>query len=839
MLQSAGSPQPPPTEAMLTALLNEISAFRDTCALVLDDYHVLNGSAIDRALAFLLDHLPPQLHIVITTREDPQSPWRGYAPAANYAKCAPATCALRPPRLPDFSTTRWVCSSPPPISPRSSGARKAGSPGCSWLPSPCRATRMPSAFIEAFAGDHRYIVDYLVEEVLQHQSEDVRNFLLQTSILDRLCGPLCDAVTGQRGGRARLEDLERGNFLVVPLDDKRHWYRYHHLFADVLYAHLMAEAAEQPDQAPALHRRACEWYAQNGSMVDAIHHALAAGDFERAADLVELARPEMRRTRQEATLLGWFKALPEALFRRRPVLSAEYGGVLLATGEVDGVEARLRDAEQWLDPRHTPAETSGDPGAGSGPPLAPGNEMVVVDREAFRELPGSIAICRAGLALVRGDVEGTVKYARRALDLAPEGDPLGRGGAVAFLGLAAWASGDLETAHRTYADGMAGVQKAGFIADVINGAIARADIRIAQGRLREAMRTYEQALQLATQTAAEQGVPILRGAADLYVGMSEIYRERNDLHAAMQNLLRSEELGAQSGFPQNRSRWCVAMARVREVQGDLDAALDLLNEAARLYVRDFFPNARPVAALQARVWIAQGLLDEAANWAREQGLAAADDLSYLREFEHVTLARLLLAQHKRDSRDDQARASPSLREAMGLLLRLRHAAEAGGRAGSIIEILVLQALAYRMDGDIPTALTALQRALTLAEPEGYVRVFVDEGPSMAALLQEAAKQGISARYVGRIRAALTSPEDSKTAVSKPVTPGMRDPLEPLSERELEVLRLLRSDLSGPEIASALMVSLNTLHTHTRNIYAKLGVNTRRAAVRTAEERRLL
>jgi LuxR family transcriptional regulator, maltose regulon positive regulatory protein len=364
---------------------------------------------------------------------------------------------------------------------------------------------------------------------------------------------------------------------------------------------------------------------------------------------------------------------------------------------------------------------------------------------------------------------------------------------------------------------MASVQRAGNISDAINGTIALADIRIAQGRLREAMRRYEHSLQLAT----EQGEPVLRGTADLYVGMSELHREHNDLHAATQHLLKSKEQGERTGLPQNWSRWYVAMARIREAQGDLDGALDLLHEAERLYRRDFFPNVRPVAALVTRMWVAQGRLGEALGWAREQGLSVSDDLSYLREFEHITLARVLLARYKSD------RAERSIHEAVGLMERLLQAAEEGERTGSVIEILVLLALAHQAQGDIPAALVPLQRALTLAEPEGYVRIFVDEGLSMADLLDEAAKHRIAPSYVRQLLTALGSAEDR--------TPIKQLLIEPLSERELDVLRLLGTDLNGPEIASELIVSLNTLRTHTKNIYSKLGVNNRRAAVRRAEE----
>ena len=357
-----------------------------------------------------------------------------------------------------------------------------------------------------------------------------------------------------------------------------------------------------------------------------------------------------------------------------------------------------------------------------------------MDKEEFRRLPGWIAIYRAASALALGNVPETVKYARRALDLVLEEDLLGRGAAAALLGLASWASGDLEAAHRTYADGMASVQRAGYLSDAIGSAIALADIRIAQGHLHDAMRTYERGLQLAT----EQGTPApaVRGAADMHVGISGLEHEHNDLSAATQHLLRSKELGELAGLPKNPYRWRVAMARIRLAQGDFDGALDLLHEAEPLYLSGFYPNVRPVAALKTRVWVAQGRLSEALGWARERGLSAADDLSYLREFEHITLVRILLARYGNDRTDS------AIQEAIGLLERLLKAAQEGGRMGSAIEILVLQALAHQAQDDIPAALVPLQQALMLAEPEGYIRMFLDEGPPMAALLREAAAHGI-------------------------------------------------------------------------------------------------
>ena len=819
VLQSPGSPRPPAMEPVLTALLNETSGAPDKLIVVLDDYHVIDASAIDDALTFLLEHLPSQMHVVMTTREDPQLPLARLRARDQLTELRAADLRFTPDEAATFLNQVMGLD----LSVEDIDALETRTEG--WIAGlQLAALSMQGhgdvhGFVRAFAGDHRYIVDYLVEEVLQRQPESLRSFLLQTSILDRLCGPLCAAVTGQaEGGSARLEALERGNFFVVALDDKRHWYRYHHLFAEVLHSHL---AAEQPEMIATLHRRASEWYEQHGSAPDAmsqaIRHALAAEDFERAADLAELAVPQMRRSREDATMLGWLKALPDALLRNRPSLSVWYAHTSLAGGELESVEARLRDAERWLD-------SSVDR-----------NGMVIVDEDAFRRLPSDIAVARAGLALVLGDVPATVKYARQALQFVPEDDLLGHGAAAALLGLASWAGGDLETAHRAFAEGMASLQRAGHITDVISGTMALADLRIAQGRLHEAMSTYERALQLAMQQT-EQGALVIRGTSDLYVGMGEIERERNDLDAAHGHLLRGKELGEHSGFPPGRYRCSIAMSRIKEAQGDRDGALNLLGEAERLYLRDFFPNVRPVAAMKARQWAAQGRLGEALGWAREQGLSVEDELSYLREFEHMTLARVLLALYKGE------RNERSISEAVGLLERLLKAAEEGGRTGSLIEILVLQALTLHAQGEVPAALAPLQRALTLAEPEGYVRTFVDEGTPMLALLEEAEKAGIAPGYIHRLLAAFGE-GDAETAGATGEaggrTPDRQDLVEPLSVRELEVLRLLRTELTGPEIAHELTVSLHTIRTHTNNIYNKVGVNNRRAAVRRAEEVGLL
>jgi LuxR family maltose regulon positive regulatory protein len=786
-------------EVILGGLLNELDALPNDVVLVLDDYHAIEDRQVHQAMAFFLDRLPPNVHVVIASRADPPFPIARLRARGDLVEIRAADLRFTPDEVAayfnDVMARDLAVGDLAMLTRRTEG----------WIAAlQLAALSMHgrdnvAEFIQGFAGDDRYIVDYLVEEVLQRQPEHVRTFLLQTSVLTRLTGSLCDAVTEQDSSKAMLEALDRANLFLVALDDRRQWYRYHHLFADVLRAHL---ANEQPDRMAALHRRASSWYERKAEWSEAIRHALSAGDFGHAADLVEQEWPPLARARQEVTLGGWLDALRDELLRCRPVLSNAYAGLLLSSGELEGVDQRLRDAEGWL--------TAGRP---SEPHRA---GMVVANEAEFGKLPGSVALHRAGYALARGNPLESVNHARRALDLAPDDDRLTRGGATALMGLAAWASGDLETAYRSYAEGMTDVQRGGHLSGTVGRAVTLADIRVAQGRLREAMHTYKEALQV----ASEQGGAVVRGTADLYVGMSELQCERNELDVATQSLLRSQELAEQSGFAQNRYRWRVAMARIREARGDLDGALDLLGSAQPLFMIDLSPNVRPIAAIRARVLARQGRTGEATDWVNGQKLTVEDDLSYVREYEHITLARVLLA-------------GGSVREAAGLLDRLLQAAEDGGRAGSTIEIMVLQALAYQTRGDVRAALAPLERALTLAEPEGYVHLFVDEGPRMVELLQAAAKRGISPGYVQRLLAA------SGAAVAEPHARPNVIQIEPLSERELDVLRLLATDLDGPEIASQLMVSLNTMRTHTKSIYTKLGVNSRRAAVRRAEELELL
>ncbi len=849
----------PEMNAVLTTLVNELAAVQagtgpDPVVLVLDDYHHIETRDIHDGVTFFLEHLPPEVRLVLAGRADPALPLARLRARGELTEIRSADLRFTSEEAATYLNDVIGLA----LTPTDVAALESRTEG--WIAAlqlaglSMHGRDDVSAFIEGFAGDDRYIVDYLAEEVLQRQPGPVRDFLLRTSILSRLSGPLCDAVTGGTDGKAMLAALERDNLFLLALDGRRQWYRYHQLFADVLQAHLLDE---RPADVAALHRRAGNWYEHSGEPAEAIRHALAAGDAGHAADLVERAIPPLRRARQDATLRRFLEALPEEVFAVRPVLSIAWAGALMVRGETQGVESRLRDAERWLDPLG--GVWDGDL-AGSRPP-----EMVVVDAEAFRAVPGAIELYRAGRALILGDVEGTMTHARRSLERAGADDHIARGAPAALLGLAYWTRGDLDTAHHWYAEAIESLGQAGHLTDVLGCTIAAADIRLAQGGLCDAMTTYQRALRLATESSATA----IRGVADMQVGIAELLRERDELAAARERLATVTALGEHAGLPQNRYRSRVTMARILQAEGDFHRAIELLDEAELVYTGDFSPDVRPVAAVRAAIRAANGDVRNALRWVRERGLTVGDELSYLHEFEHLTLARVLLAQDaanryaaEQQTADGGAeRSAEVLPDALRLLERLLRAAESGRRPGSVLNVLVVQALGLSMAGARPAALSALRRALELAQPQDYVRTFADEGPQLAVLLRELVQQRVSVTYARRLLAAIDeeslvsasvlAPDagavsDMATAApptQPPIDQAFDEPInqliDPLSDRELDVLRLLGTDLDGPDIARRLVISLNTVRSHTQHIYTKLGVKSRRAAVTRASELQLL
>lgn len=805
-LRMLQSPSPVQIESILTPLINEIAALPDKSILVLDDYHVIDTEAIDNALAYLLDHLPPQLHLAIATREDPNLPLARLRARGQLTELRATDLRFNAAEAADFLSQMLGQA----LSAEEIAALESRTEG--WITGlqlaalSMQGNKDSASFIKSFTGSHRYILDYLIEEVLEQQSESVQTFLLKTAVLNQLSGSLCDAVTGWNNGQATLETLEHANLFIVPLDEERRWYRYHHLFADLLRQKLRQTYLEQ---IPELHLRASNWFELENSMPDAIRHAFAANDFERAADLAELAWPTWNENLQSITWFGWVKQIPEEIIRTRPVLIVAYVQALLNLGQLEVAETWLLEAERWLE---STSESSDQPVG-----------MVVVDEAQYQGFPAWIATTRAYHAQAIGDVDGTVTYGERALDLFPEDDIYNRAALTGLLGLAQWASGDLEASHSMFTNGL--FQN---IPDRIKGTFILADMQKTLGHLHEAERTCQHGLQL----AEEHFEPLSMGTEDVYSALSDIHREQGKLEIAAQDLQQCKLFGDKVELPDWQHRYCIAQARLEMSLGNLDVAVDLLDEALRVYVRTPVPETRPIAAMKARVWVKQGRLNEALAWAHERDLSADDKLSYIREYEHMILVRLLIAQYKKGQVDD------FVQKVTSLLARLQEAAEEKRRMGSVLEILVLQALAYEAQSKMDPALVSLERALTLAEPEGYHQLFVDEGSAMMRLLREALSRGIAPNYVRQLLTVFSAgkPQKPKPSNSQLLESEL---IDSLSERELEVLQLIADGLTNPEIATKLFLTLNTVKVHTRNIYSKLDVHSRTQAVARARDLNIL
>jgi LuxR family maltose regulon positive regulatory protein len=784
------SPQPPPIELLLTSLLNEITTISDSFILVLDDYHVIDSKPVDQGLTFLLEHLPPNLHLVIATREDPHMPLTRLRARSQLTELRAADLRFTPTEAADFLNQVMGLNLSEEDITALENRTEGWIAGLQLAALSMEGQHDTSSFIKSFTGSHHFVLDYLIEEVLQHQSESVQTFLLRTSILDRMCASLCNAVLGSTSasGQETLEYLEHANLFIVPLDNERLWYRYHHLFGDLLRQRLGQSLA--PKELVKYHIRASQWYEESGDLGAAFHHAIAAGDFIRAAGLAESAWQAMEENFQTAAWLGWVKKLPEDIIRVRPVLCTLLGLAVMNAGEPETSESRLRDAERCLN------------GSSDG--------MVVVDKSQLKPLPAMIALARAYNAQVQGNLAATVKYAELALQIIPEDDFVWRAKAIITLEVTHWASGNLELAIRGIGDWMERMTQLGNHVFVVASAFGVADLLVDLGRLSEAERTYQDALQL----AAQHGPEAEHITAHHHLGLSMIYRQWGNENLATYHLKRAAEMGLQTTLADWLYRWHVAQAQLKETAGDLETALDLLDEAKRVYIQTAVPDLRPIAALKARIYFKQGRLEKVRAWVAERGLSLADEVSYLHEFEYLTLARLEIA-------------NPLVNTLLACLLQ---AAEAQKRQGSALEILIVQSLAYEAQGNRPKALDALKHALSLAEPEGYIRIFIDEGPPIENLLNNIKTDNKNLKkYIQRLKAAFLG-EKPQLAVT-----NQQSLIEPLSERELEVLKLLRTELSGPEIAGQLIVSLNTFRTHTKNIFNKLGVNNRRAAVRRAEE----
>lgn len=790
------SPILPDQETLLTTLINEIAANKQDFILVLDDYHVIDAKEIDTALEFLIENQPPQMHLVISTREDPQLPLSQLRARAHLTELRASDLRFTPEESATFLNQMMGLD----LSAENIAALDIRTEG--WIAGlqlaalSMQGQSEASNFINSFTGSNRFILDYLLEEVLQQQSESIQNFLLQTSILNSLCSSLCDAVLQTSNSQELLEFIEQANLFIVPLDNDRHWYRYHHLFGDLLRQRFEQEKTLSKEENHALHNRASDWYQENDFVVEAFEHALLAEDLEKAAEILELNQASMDASFQSATWLKLLQSLPNNFIRNRPALSVGYAWALLDMGKFEDCESRLQDAEQALDS--------------------------LSDKEQIQALTKAIMGARAYHAQALGNLEDALHYSKQVLELTPQTDFLQYGQACSLLAATYWAHGDLVLAHNTFTDAIKNIQKGGNILFAVSTAICPAEINIAQGRLKEAIKVYKSSLQL----AEEHGESVITVTANLQLGLSVIYYEQgNEVESAI-HLEKSEHLGKQFTFGDYPYRHCLFEAQQQQSLGNLTQAFELLEKAEGLYFPSPLPEIQPLGALKTRILIKQGNLAVAKQWVEEQRLTVDDELSYLREHEHITLARYLLAEYLKGNIGKQG--------LLKFLERLLHVADDRQSIQSVIEILLLQAIANQADDNL--WLEPLARALTLAEPEGYIRIFSNEGTDMQQLLLKAQTQDIKTNYISKILPTFEKTELAEDSINTLPNDSL---VETLSKRELEVLKLIAQGLSNQEISDKLFRSLSTIKGHNRVIFAKLLVQNRTEAVAKARELGLL
>jgi LuxR family maltose regulon positive regulatory protein len=806
-------------EAFVHPLINDLTAVDRPILLALDDYHVITAGPVQEAMVFLLRRAPPNLHLVVLTRADPPFPLPRLRVRERVTEIRDRDLRFTPEEMTAFLNALHHLNLPAEqiaaLESRTEGwaagvqLAALSLQGCS----PEHAAQ----FIRAFSGSHHYIVDYLVEEVLSRQPGALREFLLQTSVLERMNAPLCDAILsraateqGIAGGLREtalappqhpgdalhprshaqeiLETLERTNLFLVSLDDERRWYRYHHLFVDVL--RTMLQSTAQPDQIAGLHSRASDWYRQNGFVPDAVHHALQAGDYELAAETVEENAWSMVRHAELAILKEWIEALPGDAVSARPWLRIYYAWALLFA-ESEAAEFQLRVAEEYLQ-------------AGDGRPLP-------------AEMQGHIAAIRAWIANQHADQDRAVVLSRQALALCPQMDAAVRSGLMRIIGTGCLLKNDLPGGVRACTEAVDLARSSGNIMLEVAARTLLGDLNELMGRLREAEAIFQEALQRAVLHSS----PV---AAQAYLCLARVYREWNDLASARLFAEKAIESSAMWGVVDALAASYLLLATILQAQRTFPEANRALAEGSRV-IREHPLEIRSMSwtgAKRARLWVAQGRLDDARRWAETRGLSEEGKIDLRNEVEYTTLVRILLAECRVD-------------EATRLLSRLQSTMESTGRQGSLVEVLVLRAIALDMQGDTPSALAELEQAVSLARPEGYMRVFLDEGKSIETLLKVAITQwqdGDLLAYARKVLAAFAA-EGGPPAAAQAPEPAI------LSERELEVLQLIAAGCSNKEIADELVIAIGTAKRHTANIFDKLDVRNRTEAVAQARQLGLL
>jgi LuxR family maltose regulon positive regulatory protein len=829
-LKAFQSHQHPPIEKHLADTINEIASIPDPSpinsmpgfSLVLDDFHMITNQQINATLTYLLNNLPPQMHLILSCRADPNLPLARLRSRGHLTEIRSVDLRFTTDEaaafLNDVMGLGLSAGEITALDERVEGWIA----GLQMAALSMRGHKDVSGFIKSFSGSHRFVLDYLVEEVLDQQSNGIQEFLLRTSILERMTAPLCNTVTDRDDSQVILAQLEQSNLFLIHLDDQRRWYRYHHLFTDLLRSRV--EQA-QPDLVPALHCRASEWYEKAELIEEAVAHAFSGEAYERAATLVEQNAMQMIIHGDHPTVSKWLEALPDRLVRVRPWLCVYHAWMRYWIGMREQVEECLQIAEQAL--MSTPMASESEKRSPKGPTQTE-NEKPGMSEAERQHIAGYIAAIRAQNDLSNEKIPRALEMAQRAVELLPEKDYMRSLVGIA-LGAAHGSQGDVVAAQRAYAEASASARKCSFRTLSVSASCYLGMAQAKQARLHDAFGTYSEALELAI-GPDERQLPI---AGFPLVKLGDLSREWNDLEEANRDLTKGVEACAQWGQADFLADGYVALVRLQLAQRNLRDARNTLQKveglAQRARVDEFILCWLDECRL--RLWLSEGNLEAAIRWAQTSGLRVDSELSYHHDLHHINLARVLVA---------QGMPQPSgtyLDNALGLLARLLVAAEKAGWIHKEIKILTLQALALNAGGNSEEALSALTRALTLAEPGGYVRTFIDEGIPMGKMLRQVVAKGIAVGYSGMLLAALEEETGDRPRGIKPTSsPAI---IEPLTKRELEVLILLTTHLPSTEIARELVISTNTVRSHIKRIYSKLNVHSRRDAIQRAKELELL